>query len=121
MTSKETALVEKKAYKRYPIKVKPAGNGYVEDVNMAARQAYIKAAQDFDKLPSIKGWVARDKDGSLHFFGTKPERYEGYDIHRWWVSGACIQCALGFRKNWYPNLKWEDEPIAVRLTLSELQ
>lgn len=54
-------------------------------------------------------WIARDEDGVLCAFSVKPER----DIlsHSWVVlddaQGVCIP------DDWFPGLKWEDEPIEL--------
>lgn len=69
-------------------------------------------------LPTIKGWVARDKNGSLTFFSVKPIKFEEY-AERWYVFGACTTCYLGFC-DFYKDLKWEDEPIEVELIIRPL-
>ena len=71
-----------------------------------------------DGSPKIKGWVARDKDGELSFFSVHPMRFEDYAT-KWCVPGACIVCHLGFNES-FPDLKWEDEPIEVELTLNRI-
>lgn len=70
---------------------------------------------DARKPPKIKGWMTRDKDSSLTFFSVKPIKFEEY-AERWYVPGACTICYLGFC-DFYKDLKWEDEPIEVELTI----
>lgn len=59
-------------------------------------------------------WVARDKDGELNLFITKPQRSDaiGYNYENWdsynehWIS---LDSKL------FPDLTWDDEPIEVEL------
>ncbi len=61
---------------------------------------------------TIKGWVARDKDGRLLFYTDKPWKYEGKS---WAVSEGDW---MEIDKSWYPNVKWEDEePTEVSFTM----
>ena len=64
--------------------------------------------------PKIKGWVARDKDGTLVFYGQKPDR----EIVNWDDSGTDEHVCIN--QNMFPDLKWEDEPIKVGLTIHRL-
>lgn len=64
-------------------------------------------------------WVARDKDGDLWMFMSKPIRHK----NRAWVtrvkdmpkdySNHCWETEID--SSLYPELKWEDEPIEVEL------
>ena len=65
--------------------------------------------------PKIKGWVARDKDGTLVFYGQKPDR----EIVNWDDSGTDEHVCIN--QNMFPDLKWEDEPIKVGLTISRVK
>ena len=52
-------------------------------------------------------WVARDKNNRLFLFGDKPLLING-------------ECWIGFTKmeideTLFPNLKWNDEPLEVKL------
>lgn len=53
-------------------------------------------------------WVARDKDNTLAVYNEKPERDIRYN-KEWLSYGLVID------SNLFPNLKWEDEPLAVVL------
>lgn len=77
----------------------------------------------------IKGWVVRDKYvqwtsngpifdgiGSLNFFVEKPTR-QGTNKFWWYAKGDKIQ----LDPNAFPELKWEDEPLSVELTIKALQ
>lgn len=50
-------------------------------------------------------WVARDKNGSLHLFSSKPFRNGLYWISR--ISNVDINIYL--HPNMFPEVKWEDE------------
>jgi len=59
---------------------------------------------------SPKVWVARDKDGYLCSYSERPGRFQG----EWGSDG--IDGLIGqIADNWFPDLKWEDEPIEVSL------
>jgi hypothetical protein len=108
MTPKE---INKKAYEKYPVKLFPDDDtlGFTStDVNEVARMAYIEAYNEISALPTIKGWVARDKDGTLYFHWEKPER-EGDE----WLGFTGMSILGGL----LPDLKWEDEPIEVELPI----
>ena len=57
-----------------------------------------------------KLWVARDKSGELFAYNSKPklECYLGF-----WYSD--LNCMGSISGNFFPELKWEDEPIEVEL------
>ena len=70
-----------------------------------------------DDSPKIKGWVARDeKDGRLDFFYKKPPIRGNKE---WLPNGAGMISSIVF-KYFCPDLKWEDEPIEVELTLKRI-
>ena len=55
-----------------------------------------------------KLWVARDKDGNLFAYNDKPTRC---DNQREWLGR--FLCSM--KNSYFPELKWEDEPIEVEL------
>lgn len=57
-----------------------------------------------------KLWVARDKSGELFAYESKPklECYLGF-----WYSD--LNCMGSISCKFFPELKWEDEPIEVEL------
>lgn len=61
----------------------------------------------------IKGWVARDSDGSLTLCKVKPSRYE----NGCWVSGEEY---FPLRRALFPELSFDDEPIEVELTIKKI-
>ena len=61
----------------------------------------------------IKGWVARDSNGSLTLCKVRPSRYENdcwVDAEEYFPLDSQI----------FPYLKWEDEPIEVELTIKKV-
>ena len=70
------------------------------------------ASEDLAKNPELSGWVARDKDGDLHVFEVKPKRC--IDDCRWWDRD--YKCSA-IDRNAFRDLKWEDEPVCVKLII----
>lgn len=66
--------------------------------------------QQMIKSAKLSGWVARDENGSLHLFEVEPSRI----LHRWWDRDY-HSTALDNKD--FPNLKWEDEPVYVKLPI----
>ena len=64
-------------------------------------------------------WLARDKKGSIRWFETKPSRDWGnYDDYlrnelTVWKNGDIENYEHILPNNFFPELKWEDEPIEV--------
>ena len=69
-------------------------------------------SEDLAKNPELSGWVARDKDGNLHVFEVKPKR--SIDDCRWWDRD--YKCSA-IDRNAFRDLKWEDEPVCVKLII----
>lgn len=60
-------------------------------------------------------WIAKDKDGSLWLFENKPVRKK-YD---WNDSNSDFMEISDTTGLLLPELKWEDEPIEVELTIKK--
>lgn len=65
------------------------------------------------KYPKIKGWVARDKDNDVYVYLTQPSRFKEQ-----WVCGGDVWVKIPHTD--FPELKWEDEPIEVELTINRV-
>ena len=63
------------------------------------------------KQYKIKGYVARDKDGDVYFGTNKPKWYEHFAM--WCDFGDSIQLP----SDWFPELKYTDEPVETELML----
>ena len=95
--------------------------GYLKgrkEAHIPARELGLPSSLD-DDSPKIKGWVARNgrisgfgtsHSESLVFFETKP--YRAPDSKEWYGTTRLYLDEIGFS-----NLKWEDEPIEVELTI----
>lgn len=55
-------------------------------------------------------YVARDKNGSLWLYSEKPHREEDSGV--WYLGGVNN---MQINREEFPQLKWEDEPIEVKL------
>lgn len=90
------------------------------------REAMDNALEIIDRLKgvqkhvTIRGWVARDKDGSVFFYEEKPHRSEN---GRWLTYGYH---AYGYvTDEMFPHITWESEPqeaeITIRLVTANLK
>lgn len=63
----------------------------------------------------LRGWVARDNDGTLVFYTEKPRRSEKCRFFMK-VSGDTLELP----KEMFGNLLYEDEPVKVELSIREI-
>ena len=58
----------------------------------------------------MKMWIARDKNGEIYLYPTKPDKhgyiFDGYD---WWQ----------IKKDFFPEVTFENSPMEVELKLIE--
>ncbi len=80
------------------------------------RLGFETAYKEISALPTIKGWVARDEDGTLEFYDSKPQRIEDMEF---WNSETSMFCT-SLPKDMLPSLRWEDEPIEVEIIIKEV-
>lgn len=64
------------------------------------------------KSAELDGWIVRDEDDRLHLFEVEPRRLE--KEHRWWDRDYH---RTGLDESDFPDLKWEDEPVYVKLPI----
>jgi hypothetical protein len=76
----------------------------IDAASKAIREAYWR---NWDKLPSV--WVARDDDGSLWIYTTKPVK--GGGMFSCSASGDMFQ----IDDSVYPEITFENSPIRVKL------
>lgn len=81
-----------------------------EDHAMLAGMEKMK--EEMMKEPNLSGYVARDEDGNLHIFEVEPRRLE--EKHRWWDRD--YHCHI-IDNDAFPDLRWKDEPICVKLVI----
>lgn len=82
-----------------------------------ARHFYELGLKVKSDAPKIKGWVARDKRGTLNFFRAHPRRITDSRGEEYWIGHVRMKQPNEF----FPDLKWEDEPIEVELTISRVK
>lgn len=80
----------------------------IEAAKKAIHDAYW---QSWDKLPAV--WVARDEDGSLWIYTTKP--VEACGIFHLGPTGDMMQ----IDNAGYPEITYENSPIKVKLMFIE--
>lgn len=103
----------KKALEAYPIHPSPVDIQITlkkgEDTHIDLRKGYTQAVIEYESLPKISGWVARDKDGALILYSARPKRertgfWRGNKIKR-------------LDDNAY-KITWESEPRRVELLIN---
>ena len=106
--------IEKKAWETYP-----NDNGFVPTLNQGfKREGYIKCAEEYESLPKIRGWVARDKNGSLNLHAFPPKRvYLGI----WCCNPLDLnQDNIRLDDKILPEITWESEPVEVELLIRKI-
>lgn len=59
-------------------------------------------------------WIARDKDGSLYVYVSRP--HKNYKTLSWDKTGRCDEETMSINPDLYPEVKWEDsEPTELIL------
>ena len=91
-------------------------------VLMLVALAIAAMGKDYEPRNKVRFYVARDKNGELFLYMSKPFRgtcrFLGY-------KNGCIVTNdddfhnFGLNKNDYVNLKWEDEPVEVFLNMKD--
>ena len=123
MTQEE---IIKKAYEVYP---EDMGwwfdhTGYAEktDLNAERRDGYIKALTEINSLPKIRGYVARDEDGTLHFFSSECGDGEPiFDIESGtWGIATMEMLDIVHPNGEFGELSFKDEPIEVELLIKKV-
>jgi hypothetical protein len=69
-----------------------------------------------ENLNLLKGYVARDENGKLHFFYREP--YRGRNS--WERYTCCLwDYVIELPETMFPELKWEDKPIKTKLSVTK--
>lgn len=105
--------IEKKALETYP-----NDNGFVPTLNQGfKREGYIKCAKEYESLQKIRGWVARDMDGELNFFGA--ELGDGSPIYNGdlgvWGNATDNKINISRESGPFGDLNYYDDPVEVEL------
>lgn len=117
IVAKEEIL--KRAFEAYPSLIKCVGAGKEFDENSEKREGYIKALTEMNNLQKIEGWVARDEDGMLNVFQSKPSpnkfEYGDKTFHRW--DDFETEGRIELPETMFPEITWESEPFKVELLI----
>ena len=136
MTKKE---IEKMAYKAYPVKndteYDKYGNAETVDLNAGRREGYIRAMTemrglakkfgereaklilDFEKLPKLHGWVARQPDGTLWLF---EECRPCLVLGEWGTAIGGERELDGIDTDEFADLTYDSEPVEVELLVRKV-
>lgn len=113
--------IEKKAYEAYPINNSLNtyfGNEKI-DYNAERREGYIKCVKEYESLPKISGWVARDIDGHLQLFtGGKPHQEHNLFWDNSGKRGNYVLSLCNIENEVFPEITWESEPRKVELLIN---
>ena len=114
--------INAKAFEAYPNLTKEECGGRKSMNNANAiqsikRQAYIKAIQESETLPKIKGWVTKTNEGDTVFHTTtaKPEKGETC----WFGNEG--DAIIDTESHLFPELTFNDEPIEVELIIRQIK
>lgn len=77
-----------------------------------------------EPINNVHFYVAREHDGALRLYMGKPIRCEGIFVSCREKGGRCLGRdgdlrMYGLNENDYKDLKWEDEPLEVFITLND--
>ena len=88
------------------------------DTMVFARHFYELGLNSKTDAPKIKGWVARDENGELNLFRSKPYSDKSEGEHYWRSSD--YSDFLGIDSSLFPEIDFY-EPIEVELTFSRVK
>ena len=91
-------------------------------VFMLATLCIVAISKDKEPRNNIHFYVARDKNGELFLYMSKP--FRGIDKFHPYQNGCIITSDdnlsdFGVNKDDYANLKWEDEPVEVFVNMED--
>ena len=77
-----------------------------------------------EPMNKVHFYVARDKNGALWLYLGKPIRKDSIFSVSYGTYGSCLinKCHFkyfGLNENDFDNLKWEDDPVEVFITLQD--
>ena len=94
----------------------------IGSVFMLAMMSIAAIVKDKEPSDKVHFYVARDKNGELFLYMSKP--FRGVNQFHAHQNGCIITSDddlsnFGLNKDDYDNLKWEDEPVEVFLNLED--
>lgn len=79
-----------------------------------AHETWEKITGKHQEEITIKGWLARDKDGSLCLYTVKPWRITG--SNRWHTGTTPADAKIPMK--YFPSVQWSDpEPTPATITI----
>lgn len=75
-------------------------------------RAYALGKQEKDADTVIQGWVARDKDGALQLWESKPQRN-----NITWDEWGMAKGLMLLPDELFPDLTWESDPEPVEIII----
>jgi hypothetical protein len=58
----------------------------------------------------MKLWIARDQNGEIYLYPTKPDKYDCiFDAYDWWQ----------IKKDLFPEVTFENSPMEVELVIKK--
>lgn len=84
----------------------------------------VYTAKQEEPANKVHFYVARDKDGTLRLYMGKPIRRDSDFVSCLEEGGKCMGHGsklrmYGLNENDYKDLKWEDEPLEVFVTMED--
>ena len=117
--------IEKKADNAFPSSDKLGL--VVSETTKLRREGYIKCAEEYESLPKIHGWVARDMGplnaldlniGKLKLWPKVPIRN---NVGCFWMPNFPQNAAImDLPEETMPELAWESEPVEVELLIRKV-
>lgn len=100
--------IKQRALETYPLE-----SQFIAANDEFKREGYIKALEELEKLPKIKGWIAREKSNELIFsYINKPKRSDNE-----WIYDGLIAT---LDPNTFLDLTFVDDPIEVELLIRKI-
>ena len=84
---------------------------WVSKIHAFDMSEFISDLESLKSDPNNEFWVARDRNGDLWYYKEKPRR----GVLCWELNDSNFNYSQELPKTMFSNLKWEDEPIKVRL------
>lgn len=85
---------------------------YKAGIEEGKRQAAISEKE----TAVLEGWVARDVDGALQLWESKPQR-NNITNDEWGMANGIMLLPTSL----FPSVTWQSEPKRVRITIEEIE
>ena len=119
LTKLTSRLRNKESYVSRAEREKGCEDIILEEKTRCLREIQI-VKEKYESLPKIRGWVARDKDGTLAFHtGAAPVRMKEFSSRKeiWDNFGS----GMNISKSMFPEILWESDPVEVELLIRKIE